>query len=86
MHTALVRVSRRWSMEAAGVVMGEMEIIKLETGERTIIEIDGTVIKDQVIPPKIEWCDRCQMFKELQGGKFDKVMGSNELWYCEACK
>jgi hypothetical protein len=72
-------------MEGAAV-MGGMEIIKLDTGERTIIEIDGTVIKDQVIPPKIEWCDRCQMFKELQGGKFDKVMGSNELWYCEACK
>jgi len=86
MRTALVRTCSRWSVEATGVVMAELEIIKLDTGERTIIEIDGTVIKDQVIPPKIEWCDRCQMYKELQGGKFDKVMGSNELWYCEACK
>ena len=85
MQSDLVCLGIRWSMEGADV-MGEMEIIKLDTGERTIIEIDGTVIKDQVIPPKIEWCDRCQMFKELQGGRFDKVMGSNELWYCEACK
>jgi hypothetical protein len=85
MQSDLVCLGIRRSMEGAAV-MGEMEIIKLDTGDRTIIEIDGTVIKDQVIPPKIEWCDRCQMFKELQGGKFDKVMGSNELWYCAACK
>ena len=81
----LVQLDIRWKLEGSAL-MGEMEIIKLDTGERTIIEIDGTVIKDQVIPPKIEWCDRCQMFKELQGGRFDKVMGSNELWYCETCK
>ena len=85
MLSNLVRLGIGWDLEGAAL-MGEMEIIKLDTGERTIIEIDGTVIKDQVIPPKIEWCDRCQMFKELQGGRFDKVMGSNELWYCEACK
>jgi hypothetical protein len=72
-------------MEGAAV-MGEMKIIKLDTGERTIFQTDGSVIKDQVDPPKIEWCDRCQMFKELQFGRYDKVMGSNELWYCEACK
>jgi hypothetical protein len=72
-------------MEGAAL-MGEMQIIKLDTGERTIFQTDGSVIKDQVDPPKIEWCDRCQMFKELQYGRYDKVMGSNELWYCEACK
>ena len=85
MQSDLVCLGIRRSMEGA-TVMGEIEIIKLDTGERTIIEIDGTVIKDQVIPPKIEWCDRCRMFKELQGGRFDKVMGSDELWYCGACK
>ena len=72
-------------MEGAAV-MGEMQIIKLDTGERTIFQTDGSVIKDQIDPPKIEWCDRCQSFKELQYGRYDKVMGSNELWYCEACK
>ena len=67
-------------------MMADMEMIRIATGERTRFMTDGSVVKDQVAPPTIEWCDRCQMFKELQGGRFDKAMGSNELWYCEACK
>jgi aspartate 1-decarboxylase len=35
-------------MEAAGVAMGEMEIIKLNTGEKTTYAIDGTIIKEQI--------------------------------------
>lgn len=72
-------------MEGEKLVAG-MEIIRLDTGERTVIEIDGTVIRDQVPPPKVEWCDRCEMFKGADGGRYDKVMGSNELWYCAVCK
>ena len=34
-------------MEAAGIAMGEMEIIKLNTGEKTTYAIDGTIIKEQ---------------------------------------
>lgn len=72
-------------MEGSELMAG-MEIIKIETGERMVIEIDGTVIRDLVPPPKVEFCDRCEMFKGADGGKYDKVMGSNELWYCAACK
>lgn len=66
--------------------MGELEIIKIATGERTIIQMDGTVIKDQIDPPKVEWCDRCESFKSMLAGTYDKVMGTDELWYCAACK
>jgi len=72
-------------MEGAAV-MGEMQIIKLDTGDRTTFQIDGSEIKDQIDPPKIEWCDRCETFKRLDGGRYDFVMGSPELWYCELCK
>jgi hypothetical protein len=72
-------------MEGSKLVAG-MEIIRLDTGERTVIEIDGTVIRDQIPPPKVEWCDRCETFKRFDGGRYDTVMGSPELWYCELCK
>jgi hypothetical protein len=72
-------------MEGAKL-MGDMEFIKLDTGERTRFMADGTVIKDQVDPPKIDWCDRCQSWKSVEFGRFDYVMGSPELWYCMECK
>ena len=64
--------------------MADMEMIKIATGERTRFMIDGSVVKDQVDPPKIEWCDRCEAFKRFAGGRYDTVMGSPELWYCES--
>ena len=83
MRRGLVQIRRK---RKVGQIMGELEIIKLNTGERTIFQTDGSVIKDQVPPPKIEWCDRCQSFKEAEFGRYDKVMGSNELFYCAVCK
>ncbi len=81
----LVQPQRRWKMEGARV-MADMEMIKIATGERTRFMDDGSVLKDQVDPPKIEWCDRCETFKRFDGGRYDTVMGSPELWYCELCK
>jgi hypothetical protein len=72
-------------MEGARV-MADMEMIKIATGERTRFMTDGSVVKDHVDPPKIEWCDRCETFKRFDGGRYDTVMGSQELWYCELCK
>lgn len=66
--------------------MGDMEMIKLNTGERTIYKADGSVIKDEVDPPKVEWCDKCETFKRFDGGRFETVMGLPELWFCESCK
>jgi hypothetical protein len=75
----------RWKMEGAKL-MADMEMIKIATGERTRFMADGSVVKDEVDPPKIEWCDRCETFKRSDGGRYDFVMGSPELWYCELCK
>jgi hypothetical protein len=72
-------------MEGARV-MADLEMIKIATGERTRFMTDGSVVKDQVDPPKIEWCDRCETFKRFDGGRYDTVMGLPELWYCMDCK
>jgi len=85
MSTNLVCHRIRWKVEGAKL-MGDMEIIKIATGERTRFMADGSVLKDQVDPPKIEWCDRCETFKRFDGGRYDFVMGSPELWYCIECK
>ena len=66
--------------------MGDMEMIKLSTGERTIYKADGTVIKDELDPPRVEFCDKCQTFKRFDGGAYQLVMGLPELWFCEPCK
>ena len=81
----LVHARRRWKMESAKL-MADMEMIKIATGERTRFMQDGSVVKDQIEPPKIEWCDRCETFKRFDGGRYDTVMGSPELWYCVDCK
>ena len=67
-------------------LMGSMEFIKLNTGERTRIDIDGTVVKDQIDPPRIEWCDRCEAFKGFAGGRYEYVQGLEQIWICELCK
>ena len=65
--------------------MGEMEIIKLNTGEKTIYAIDGTVIKEQN-PIKINWCDKCEKWQPLEFGRYDGAQGLTMLWVCVECK
>lgn len=62
--------------------MGEMEIIKLNTGERTIFQTDGSVIKDQIDPPALEWCDKGQHYSNKLNGKYI----DDKLWICAACR
>ena len=85
MHTALVRIGIRWSMEAAGIAVGEMQIIKLNSGEKTTYQIDGTVIKEQT-PISINWCDKCESWKPLEFGRYDGAQGLTMLWFCMECK
>jgi hypothetical protein len=85
MHANLAHTRQRWKVEGAKL-MGSIEFIKLNTGERTTIKHDGSIEKDQVEIPKIEWCDRCQSWKSFDFGRYDFVMGSAELWYCMECK
>lgn len=65
---------------------GDLEIIRIDTGERRIIQMDGSEIRDTVPPPKIDFCDKCETFKSAMGGKYDYADGVPVLWYCEACK
>ena len=67
-------------------LMGEFEMIKIATGERTTIKIDGTMVKDQVDPPKLEWCDKCEKWKPLEFGRFDGSQGLTMIWICLECK
>ena len=85
MLTALVRAGIRWSMEAAGIAVGEMQIIKLNSGEKTTYQIDGTVIKEQT-PVSINWCDKCETWKPLEFGRYDGAQGLTMLWFCLECK
>ena len=85
MRTALVRIGVRWSVEATGVIMGELQMIKLSSGEKTTIQIDGTVIKEQN-PVKINWCDKCEKWKPLEFGRYDGSHGLTMLWFCLECK
>ena len=65
--------------------MGEMSFIEIATGEKTVIQIDGTIIKEQN-PVKLEWCDKCQSWKEKEFGRFDGGQGLSLIWVCLECK
>jgi hypothetical protein len=69
-------------MDATGVVMGDFEMINLTTGARLRIDKDGSELRDEVIPPAIEWCDKGQHYAPKMGGRDDY----NILWICLACK
>ena len=82
MFAALVRTVLRRPVEATGVIVGEFEIINLESGKRYKVEKDGSELRDEVIPPAIEWCDKGQHFAPKQGGRDDYGI----LWICLACQ
>jgi|TARA_R110000868_G_scaffold402202_1_gene678343 hypothetical protein len=69
-------------VEATGVIVGEFEIINLESGKRYKVEKDGSELRDEVIPPAIEWCDKGQHFAPKLGGRDDYGI----LWICLACQ
>ena len=65
---------------------GDFEMIRINSGERTIIKMDGTELKDQVNPPKIEWCDAGEHYSaDLEGGmKFGYFY--DMIWICQKCR
>ena len=69
-------------MEATGVAMGEFEIIDIKTGQRLRLDKDGSELRDEVIPPAIEWCDKGQHYAPKLGGRDDYDI----LWICLACQ
>lgn len=65
--------------------MGSMEMINLNTGQKTTIEVDGTMIREEN-PIKINWCDKCETWKPLEFGRYDGAQGLTMLWFCGGCK
>jgi hypothetical protein len=68
----------------SSTVMGELFIQK-PSGESITIQIDGTIIKEQK-PLEIDWCDKCEKWKHLEGGRHEKADGLPILWFCLECK
>ena len=69
-----------------GKVSGDFELIRLDTGERLRIDMDGTEITDQVEVPTVEFCDKCQQTKNIINGDYAMWQGEKILWFCELCK
>ena len=80
----LVQPQRGWQMEGARM-MADMEMIRIATGERTRFMADGSVIKDQVNPPRVEFCDACESMKSMQGGMSFNYF-YDLIWICEDCR
>ena len=85
MRADLVHTHIRRPVETTGVIMGEMEMIKLSTGEKTVFKADGTVTHD-ANPISIEWCDRCEIWKPLAFGRYVTNLGEHLIWECGDCK
>jgi hypothetical protein len=62
--------------------MADFEMINIKTGERLRIDKDGTELRDDVLPPAIEWCDKGQHYASKLGGRDDMDI----LWICLACQ
>ena len=65
--------------------MGDMEMIRIATGERTRFMADGEVVKDQVNPPRVEFCDVCELMKSMEGGMSFNYF-YDLIWICPDCK
>ena len=64
--------------------MGE-PFMQKPNGETTTFLVDGTVIKENQ-PLQIDWCDKCQQWKPLDGGYMVKNQGEALIWLCQECK
>ncbi len=70
-------------MERANL-MGELFIQK-PNGDSLTIKEDGSEIREN-LPIQIDWCDKCQMWKSLDGGYMVKNQGQSLIWLCRECK
>ena len=84
MQPDLVRSQSGRRMEGSQL-MGELNITRLDTGEKTTFQIDGTVIKEQT-EVSINWCDKCEKWKPLEFGRYDGAQGLSMIWVCMECK
>ena len=65
---------------------GDFQMIRLDTGDRLTIKMDGSEIRDSISPPIVEYCDKCNNPKEASNGSYETWQGLKVLWFCEVCK
>ena len=85
MPTDLVRQIIRYAVEATGVIVGEMKMTNINTGQETTFKIDGSIVKEPK-PISIDWCDKCEKWKPLEFGRYDGSQGLTMIWLCMECK
>ena len=66
-------------------ISGDFEMVEIATGQRLIIKMDGSELRDQVTPPSIEWCDKGEHYTNKIHGSITGS-GASELWICLDCQ
>jgi hypothetical protein len=64
--------------------MGEL-FIQRPGGRTSRYLIDGSVI-EQLQGLTIDWCDKCDKWKPLEGGYYVQSDGLAMIWLCQECK
>ena len=64
--------------------MGEL-FIQRPGGRTSRYLIDGSVI-EQLQGLTIDWCDKCDKWKPLEGGHYVQSDGLAMIWLCQECK
>ena len=59
--------------------------IQRPNGESFIIERDGSITYP-VNKIELDWCDKCEKWKELEGGHYVQMEGIKIVCFCQACK
>jgi hypothetical protein len=54
---------------------GDFQMIRLDTGDRLTIKMDGSEIRDSIQPPSVEYCDKCNNTKEASSGSYETWQG-----------
>jgi len=61
--------------------MSETEIINLKTRIKTVF------IGDEIVYIPVDLCDKCDSWKDLSPGSFQRGFGAEKLlWFCGDCK
>ena len=77
----------RWQSltKEGSTVSGDFEMIQIATGDRLVIKMDGTELRDQITPPILVWCDKGEHWSEKSNGSISGK-GASELWFCFDCR
>jgi len=82
-RATVVRLSKRWQVEATGLKMSDLiEIIYPQSMTAKLLQ-NGEVIAEY----KVEQCDSCAKVKKLDAFGYTKGQGGEKLtWLCGDCR